>query len=128
LPGAKTLALFGWGMGSWSPGVGVFLDVDYGEARRVLSEGRVTVFALDVTNADAHTLEVGIQQVAEDTGGFYARTHVFAGQAMDRLEHALAGYYVLTFAKPDLPPGEHVLDVSLVGRKGDVLVKRSYRG
>jgi VWFA-related protein len=128
LPGTKSLALFGWGMGRWSPGVGVSLDSDYEEARRAMSEARVTVFALDVTNADYHTLEVGLQQVAEDTGGFYARTHVFSGQAMDRLEHALAGHYVLTFAKPDLRPGDHVLDVTLVGRKGNVLAKKAYQG
>lgn len=128
LPGTKSLALFGWGMGRWSPGIGVSLDADYEEARRAMSEARVTVFALDVTDADYHTLEVGLQQVAEDTGGFYARTHVFSGQAMDRLENALAGHYVLTFGKPDLRPGDHALDISLVGRKGHVLAKKTYQG
>jgi hypothetical protein len=102
LPGTKSLVLFGWGMGSWSPGVGVFLDHDYGPARQALVEGHVTVFALDVTNADYHTLEVGLEQVAEDTGGFYTKTHLFPSQAFDRLGRALEGHYVLTFAKPDL--------------------------
>ena len=128
LPGSKSLVLFGWGMGTWSPGVGVFLDHDYGPARQALVEGRVTVFALDVTNADYHTLEVGLEQVAEDTGGFYAKTHLFPSQAIDRLERALAGHYVLTFAKPDLPPGEHEIDIGLVGRKGTVLARPSYIG
>lgn len=128
LPGSKSLVLFGWGMGRWSPGVGVFLDADYAPARRALVAGRVTVFALDVTNADYHTLEVGLQQVADDTGGFYARTHLFPGQAMNRLQHALAGHYVLTFARPALPRGEHDFDISLVGRKGTVLTRRSYEG
>jgi VWFA-related protein len=128
LPGSKSLVLFGWGMGRWSPGVGVFLDDDYGPARRALVEGRVTVFALDVTNADYHTLEVGLQQVAEDTGGFYARTHLFPSQALSRLEHALSGHYVLTFARPALPRGEHEIDIALVGRKGTVMARRSYEG
>ena len=128
LPGSKSLVLFGWGMGRWSPGIGVFLDADYGPARRALVDGRVTVFALDVTNADSHTLEVGLQQVAADTGGFYARTHLFPGQALNRLQHALAGNYVLTFARPALPRGEHDLDISLVGRKGTVMTRRSYEG
>lgn len=128
LPGSKSLVLFGWGMGRWSPGVGVFLDRDYGPARRALVEGRVTVFALDVTNADYHTLEVGLEQVAEDTGGFYAKTHLFPAQALARLEHALSGHYVLTFARPALPRGEHEVDVALVGRKGTVMAKRSYEG
>jgi VWFA-related protein len=128
LPGSKSLVLFGWGMGSWSPGVGVFMDTDYGPARRALVEGRVTVFALDVTNADYHTLEVGLEQVAEDTGGFYAKTHLFPSQAIHRLERALAGHYVITFAKPDLKRGEHDIDIGLVGRKGQVLVRPSYVG
>jgi len=128
LPGTKSLVLFGWGMGSWSPGVGVFLDHDYGPARQALVEGRVTVFALDVTNADYHTLEVGLEQVAEDTGGFYAKTHLFPGQAFDRLGRALEGHYELSFAKPDLKPGEHDLDIGLVRRKGTVLARPSYVG
>ena len=128
LPGSKSLVLFGWGMGSWSPGVGVFMDRDYGPARQALVEGRVTVFALDVTNADYHTLEVGLEQVAEDTGGFYAKTHLFPGQAIDRLERALAGHYVITFGKPDLERGEHDIDIRLVGRKGTVLARPSYVG
>jgi VWFA-related protein len=128
LPGPKSLVLFGWGMGRWSPGVGVFLDHDYGPARRALVSARVTVFALDITNADYHTLEVGLEQVAEDTGGFYAKTHLFAGQAFARLGHALSGHYVLTFARPPLPRGEHDVDVDLVGRKGTVLVRKTYEG
>jgi VWFA-related protein len=128
LPGSKSLVLFGWGMGRWTPGIGVYLDADYGPARRALIDGRVTVFALDVTNADYHTLEVGLQQVADDTGGFYARTHLFPGQALDRLEQALAGHYVLTFARPVLPRGEHGLHISLVGRKGTVMAPRLYEG
>jgi hypothetical protein len=120
--------VMGWGMGRWSPGGGVFLDHDYGPARRALVAGRVTVFALDITSADYHTLEVGLEQVAEDTGGFYAKTHLFPDQALARLEHALAGHYVLTFAKPDLPRGEHEIDVALVGRKGNVLARPSYEG
>jgi VWFA-related protein len=128
LPGAKSLVLFGWGMGRWSPGFGVFLDADYGPARRALVAGRVTVFALDVTTADYHTLEVGLEQVAEDTGGFYAKTHLFPSQALARLEHALSGHYVITFAKPDLPRGEHEIDIGLVGRKGTVMARPSYEG
>ncbi len=128
VPGPKSLVLFGWGMGRWTPGVGVLLDDDYGPARRALADARVTVFALDVTDADFHTLEVGLEQVAEDTGGFYAKTHVFDGQAMRRLGDALAGHYVLTFAPPALPRAEHALDIRLVGRKGTVLARRSYEG
>jgi VWFA-related protein len=128
VPGSKSLVLFGWGMGRWSPGIGVSLDHDYGPARRALVQARVTVFALDITSADYHTLEVGLEAVAEDTGGFYAKTHLFPGQALSRLERALSGHYVLTFARPPLPRGEHDLDVALVGTKGTVLARPSYEG
>jgi VWFA-related protein len=129
LPGPKTLVFVGWGMGRFDARSGsVTLERDYGPARRTLLDARVTVFCLDVTNADYHSLEVGLQQVAEDTGGFYARTHLFPAQAMRRLEAALSGHYVLTFEKPRLPPGPHAIQIDLVGRKGTVFAKSFYEG
>ena len=129
LPGPKTLVFVGWGMGRFDARSGsVTLDRDYAPARRTLLEARVTVFCLDVTEADYHSLEVGLQQVADDTGGFYARTHLFPDLAMRRLEGALSGHYVLTFEKPPLRPGTHRIEVDLVGRKGTVLAKSYYEG
>jgi hypothetical protein len=66
--------------------------------------------------------------VAEDTGGFYMRTNWFPGQAISRLSEALDGRYELSFEKPALPRGEHVIRVELVGRKGVVLARRMYVG
>src|SRR4029077_20279805 len=94
LRGPKSLVFFGWGMGRLS-GNQVFFDSDYGPARQGLLEERGTVFTLDVTDADSHTLEVGLEQVAADTGGFYAKTHLFPTLAMARLEGALAGHLPL---------------------------------
>jgi hypothetical protein len=91
-------------------------------------DARVAVFCLDVTNADYHSLEVGLEQVASDTGGFYAKTHLFPAQAMRRLEGALVGHYVLTFEKPRLRQGTHAIEVDLVGRKGTVLARSFYEG
>jgi hypothetical protein len=34
----------------------------------------------------------------------------------------------LSFEKPALPPGEHRIRIELVGRKGRVLARRTYRG
>jgi hypothetical protein len=125
LPGAKSLVFFGFGMGrlSWP-----YFDMnpDYGPAAEALLDARTTVFTLDVTDADYHTLEVGLEKVAADTGGFYAKTHLFPAQAMARLEGAIAGHYVLVFEKPPNRPGAHRVEVKLVGRKGDVLAKESY--
>jgi VWFA-related protein len=125
LPGAKSLVFFGFGMGrlSWPY---FTMNPDYGPAAQALLDARTTVFTLDVTDADYHTLEIGLEQVARDTGGFYAKTHLFPAQAMTRLVGAVAGHYVLTFEKPTNRPGVHRVEVKLAGRKGEVLAKESY--
>ena len=125
LPGAKSMVFFGWGLGRMSP-LGVRMEHDYGPAAAALLESRTTVFSLDVTDADYHSLEVGLQQVADDTGGFYARTHDSAAGAMKRLRLALLGHYVLVFERPPLPRGAHRVQVDLVGMSGEVLAKREY--
>jgi VWFA-related protein len=125
LPGTKSLAFFGWGLGRLSGGSFVMLP-EYEAAQRALIDARVVVFSLDVTNADYHTLEVGLQDVAEATGGFYVKTHDFPTVAMDRLEYALLGHYTLSFEKPLLPRGRHAVSVRLVASKGEVLMNGYY--
>ena len=125
LRGTKSLVFFGWGMGRRS-GPNVYMEADYGPARQALLDARTAVFTLDVTDADYHTLEVGLEQVAADTGGFYAKTHDFAATAMARLEGALAGHYLLVFEKPVHTRGAHRIEVKLQGVKGEVLAKSYY--
>jgi VWFA-related protein len=126
LPGAKSLVLIGHGFGRLEPGLGVRMENDYLPARRALVAARTSVFALDVTNADYHSLEAGLQLVAEQTGGFYARTHIFPDQAMRRLSGALAGYYVLFVKTEESRRRVHDIDVTLTRRKGRVLASSSY--
>jgi hypothetical protein len=132
LPGPKAVVLVGHGFGRMTGGgldtARVGYEPEYREARRLLSRARATVYCLDVTRADSHTLETGLMSVAEDTGGFFVRTNWFPGQAVSRLSEALGGHYELSFVKPDLPRGEHVIRVELVGRKGVVLARRTYVG
>jgi len=123
--GSKTLVILGHGFGQLS-GPQVTFHGDYDEARRALLEAEVTVVSLDVTDADSHTLEVGLQEVARDTGGFYARTHLFSGQAMSRLRAALEGHYILEVVSPGGPRGRHDLDVDLVGADGRVYARAAY--
>jgi hypothetical protein len=123
--GSKTLVFFGHGMGELS-GPGISFHADYGAARRALLDAGVTVFTLDVTDADHHTLEVGLQDIAAETGGFYARAHNFSGQAVSRLEEALEGHYVLEVAHPGGPSGRHNIDVDLVDGSGRVLARKTY--
>lgn len=125
LPGTKAVVLFGWGMGRLGP-MGVRLSHEYDEALAALTDAGASVFALDITDADWHSLEVGLQKVAADTGGTYARTHLFPAAAVRRLEAALSGHYLLSFARPRLPHGEHRLRVRLSGRRGNVLARGTY--
>lgn len=122
--GAKSLLLFGGGLGRLA-GRRVVLENDYAPALQALSRARVSVFSFDLTEADYHDLEFGLQAVAADTGGFYARTHEFAGAGLQRLERALRGYYVLALPAP-AESGTHRLRVRLVGRKGEVLVQPTF--
>lgn len=125
LPGSKSIVLVGHGFGrlGWT---GVRMEPGYEEARDALMAARTSVFSLDVTNADYHSLEAGLQLVSRETGGFFARTHLFTAQAMNRLSGVLAGYYVLFLEQPDVSPGAHRIDVSLARRQGTVLARESY--
>jgi VWFA-related protein len=126
LPGSKSVVLVGYGFGRLS-GSSLQFEAEYGEARRALNAARASVFCLDVTDADAHTLEAGLEMTAEDTGGFFARTHLFTDQAMRRLAGALAGHYVLFIDVTDpVEKRAHEIDVRLVSRQGTVLAKRHY--
>jgi len=125
LPGSKSLVLIGHGFGRLTLG-GVRMENDYDNARRALVAARTSVFSLDVTNADYHSLEAGLELVSEQTGGFYARTHIFPDQAMRRLSGALAGYYVLFVETQETRRRTHDIDVTLTRRRGRVLATSSY--
>jgi VWFA-related protein len=125
LPGSKSLILIGHGFGrlGWS---GVRMENDYDPARRVLVASRTSVFSLDVTDADYHSLEAGLQLVADQTGGFFARTNVFPALAMRRLSGALAGYYVLFVERPATRRSTHDIEVKLTHGNARVLATTSY--
>jgi VWFA-related protein len=125
LPGAKSVVLVGHGFGRLGLG-GVSMENEYGAMRTALQAARASVFCLDVTDADYHSLEAGLQLVAADTGGFFVRTHIFPQNAIDRLAGALAGHYVLFVENPGLPSGSHRVEVTLTRRNGHVLAKSDY--
>ncbi|MGH9198070.1 MAG: hypothetical protein ACRD1T_20345, partial [Acidimicrobiia bacterium] len=133
LPGAKVIVLVGHGFGRVSFGRGlaferVEMENNYQETRRALQAARTSVFCLDVTEADYHSLEAGLQLVAADTGGFFERTHLFTRQAMDRLAGALAGHYVLFVETADVKPGIRRIEVELTRRSGRVFAKKTFEG
>ncbi len=129
LPGAKSVVYFGWGLGSLSGGSvlrHVTMGRDYAPARAALARARASVFAIDVTDADYHDLEAGLERVAEDTGGFYAKTNNFPGQAITRLQGALAGHYVLVVVRPEGPHGTHAVTVEVARPDLKVLARPTY--
>lgn len=127
MPGAKSIVLIGYGFGRLNPTTGaVHMENGYDEARRALQAARASVFCLDVTDADYHSLEAGLQLVAAATGGFFARTHLFQERAFNMLSGALAGHYVLFAERPDLERGAHRIDVELTRREGQVLARDSW--
>lgn len=124
LPGSKSLALLGWGLGELRGGA-VWMGGDYPAARGTLAASHTAVFALDLTGADWHSLEVGLQSVADDTGGFYAKTHVFPAAAMSRLRGALAGSYVLVFDRSTSRGGRHHVEVRVPSLPGATVLARA---
>jgi VWFA-related protein len=125
IPGAKTVLFFGWGLGQLVGGI-VVPHHAYDDARAALDQARAAVFCLDVTEAAWHSLEVGLQQVAEDTGGQYFKVHENAAPALARVAAALSGHYVLTFEPPEGRRGEHRLSIKLAARRGTVLTRTRY--
>jgi VWFA-related protein len=128
IPGGKSLLYFGWGLGTVGgmSGPNASEQKAWIEALQRLAEARTTIFTLDVTDADYHTLEGSIREIAELTGGTYQKTHLFPDLAMDRVSRAISGRYVLVFVKPPGPRGEHSVEITLAGKKGRVISRQYF--
>ncbi|HEY1433730.1 MAG TPA: hypothetical protein VGG65_00060, partial [Thermoanaerobaculia bacterium] len=128
IPGGKSMLFFGWGLGTVGglDGPNASEQAAWADAMHRMAEARVNIFSLDVTDADSHTLEGSIQQIADLTGGRYEKTNLFPDLVMDRVGRAISGRYVLVFVKPPGPRGEHTIDVALASRKGRVFARQYY--
>ena len=124
LPGSKSIVLFGHGFGELTR-MGVMMDNEYDDAVVALNRARAAVFSIDVTQADGHSLEVALQSVSEQTGGFYERTFHHPDRSVRRLVGALAGYYVLFVESPDRTFKWEELSVKLTRRDGTVLAREA---
>jgi VWFA-related protein len=122
LPGEKVLVFLGWGLGSFSS-FGTQMTPAFAPAVRALKAARVTVFVLDVTEAGSHDLEVGLQSVAEATGGTYDKTFYFPGLAVAQLANTISGYYVLSLDSAAIPSRGGWVSAELRRRKGTVLLR-----
>ncbi len=122
-PGEKTLIFLGWGLGRFGGG-GVDMIPAFRPAVRALAAARASVFVLDVTSADAHSLEVGLQNVADATGGIYLKTFRLPGLATRTLAKTISGYYVLTLDTAQLSGVKGLLQIELRdGRRGTVIAR-----
>lgn len=120
LPGEKVMVFLAWGLGSFSS-MGTHMTPAFAPAVRALTAARATVFVLDVTEADSHDLEVGLQGIADATGGTYDKTYLFPALAVRQLARTIAGHYVLTLDAALLPKTGGAVEVELRGRRGTVL-------
>jgi VWFA-related protein len=126
IPGPKSMILYGWGLGQRTAGA-VVMERKYPIARYALETSRVTVFAIDTTEADYHDLEFGLKQAAADTGGLYARAFRFPQLAVNVVQKALAGHYELEVRRPQLDRrGSHLIDVTVKRKGANVMARSSY--
>jgi VWFA-related protein len=125
IPGPKSIIFFSYGIGRFSRD-GVRMAPNYGIARHALERARASVFSIDFTEADFHSLSAGLEKVAEDTGGFYASTHNFPHLAAQRLQRTLSGHYELEVRKPPSSVrGQHTIEVDVAGHRNAYVLARS---
>jgi VWFA-related protein len=117
IPGPKSVVFFGWGLG-YRTRSHVRMRKQYGTVRSLFARSGTAIYALDVTEADWHTLEHGLRKAARETGGFYASTWHHPEVALNRLNHAISGYYLVTFAAPVDTVGYHKLRFRLTRANG----------
>jgi len=123
-PGTKSLVLFGYGLGSMSAGWRITIDDGYNRAMTALTQSRTSVFSLDLTDADYHSLEVGLRAVSEDTGGFFVRTHIFPDVAIDRLARVISSYYELEIIPPPDLEDDFIIKVKVNRPRVDIYVRQ----
>jgi VWFA-related protein len=122
LPGEKTVIYLGWGLGRFGAN-GVTMTPDYRPAVNALYAAHASVFVLDVTSADYHSLEVGLEDVADATGGQYFKTFRLPALATKTLAQTISGYYVLTLDRSALADKEGKLRIDLREKSGTVLAR-----
>lgn len=125
IDGPKVLVWFGWGLGRYGMG-GVAHEPEWARARFLLERSRTSMFVLDTTDADYHSLEVALRDAAEKTGGLYQQTFRLADQAVSRFERTVSGRYEISAVVEDLARGIYPVTVELVGRRGRVLTRSTY--
>lgn len=122
LDGEKEMVFVGWGLGRYGRG-GVRMTWEYEPALAALHDAEVTVHVLDVSRADYHDLEIGLRQVARETGGAYFATFRHPESALSSLSETLSAYYLLRVDRQALPRSGSLKVTLAPGVRGQVLVR-----
>lgn len=122
LPGEKEMIYVGWGLGRYGRG-GVRMTWQYEPALQALHDAGVTVHVLDVSWADYHDLEIGLRQVARETGGAYFATFRHPEVALEGLSQTLSAYYLLRIDRQNLPDSGSIRVALAPGVRGQLLVR-----
>jgi VWFA-related protein len=125
IQGPKTLVLFGWGLGRYNRGHSITTP-GLTNAIAALTSARTSVFSLDITTADWHTLEIGLRKVSEDTGGIYLKTHLFPETAMNKLVRVISSYYELSILPPPKIKHPYFIDLKVKRRGARVYVRQNH--
>ena len=99
---------------------------EYSAAIGALAAARTSVFSLDITTADWHTLEIGLRRVSEDTGGIYLKTHLFPETAMDKLVWVISSYYELSIKPPPKLKPPYRIDIRVKRPGARVYVRQNH--
>ena len=126
IPGPKSLVFFGYALGQMSAGPQITIDDSYQTAMKALSDARTSVFSMDVTEADYHSLEAGLRRVAEDTGGMYIKTHIFPEIAMTKLARVISSYYELSIIPPPDLADDYTIKVKVDRPRSDIYVRQDH--
>jgi len=126
IPGPKSLVFFGFALGSYTAGTRITHDNSYRLAMEALTNARTSVFSLDITDADYHSLELGLETVSRDTGGFYVKTHIFPDFAMKKLTRVISSYYELSLIPPPELGKRYTIKVKVKRPGVDVYVRQDH--
>ena len=120
IPGERIVIMAGWGLGDWT-GPAVRMSDSWSRAMALLQSANIPVISLH-TGLEGGQLASGMASTSKATGGFFAGTQQFAGQAIRKVEGALAGYWEIVLRSDNLlAPGAHEVDVQ-VNRKGALVL------
>lgn len=131
IEGTKSLVFVGFALGRLTAGPRVTVGDQYRRAMEALTAARTSVFALDICDADSHSLELGMRILSQDTGGFYIKTHIFPEVAVEQLARVISSYYELSVVPPEKMRDRYTIKVKVKRPGTDVYVRQyhpsSYR-